>query len=152
LRQQQDAFIKNRNQNSSEMGAYYFGSIALGVGAEVLGAAALAGGARLLSGARTIAPKGIGTAESSFSYGTKINKQLEKRGWDNGKIDSTIARPHATSPATNKANGGDATAFFNKDGSYVVRDNKAGEIIQVSNRNDPNWVPDPTITNPYRRK
>lgn len=25
-------------------------------------------------------------------------------------------------------------------------------ILQVSNRLDPNWVPDPTITNPYMPK
>lgn len=94
----------------------------------------------------------IRSAESTFSYGVKINKQLFKRGWNNEIIDSTIASPYATSSALNKATGRHATAFFNKDGSYVVRDNKTFEIIQVSNRNDPQWVPDPTIINPYVRK
>lgn len=94
--------------------------------------------------------KGIKSAESSFSFGKKIENQVAKRGWDTGLVDDVIAHPHATAPSVNKATGGDATAFFNKDGSYVVRDNSTGEIIQVSNRHDPNWVPDPTIQNPYR--
>ena len=29
-------------------------------------------------------------------------------------------------------------------------DNKTGDVIQISNRNDPHWVPDQTIKNPYR--
>lgn len=32
-----------------------------------------------------------------------------------------------------------ATAYINKDGSYVVRNNKTGDIVQISNRNNPNW-------------
>ncbi|QNT75857.1 colicin E5-related ribonuclease [Dehalogenimonas etheniformans] len=32
-----------------------------------------------------------------------------------------------------------ATAYFDKDGSYVVRKDKTGDIIQISNKNDPNW-------------
>lgn len=64
-------------------------------------------------------------------------------------IERTVERPHATSQATNRANGNSSTAYFNKDGSYVVKDNKTGDIIQVSNRNDPNWVPDNTIVNPF---
>lgn len=68
---------------------------------------------------------------------------------DKSSINNTVKEPYTTREATNKANGNDATAYFNEDGSYVVRDNKTGDIIQVSNRNDPSWVPDDTITNPY---
>ncbi|WP_184138323.1 hypothetical protein [Deinococcus humi] len=31
-----------------------------------------------------------------------------------------------------------------------MRDNQTNQILQVSKRGDPNWVPDPTITNPYK--
>jgi hypothetical protein len=34
----------------------------------------------------------------------------------------------------------DATAYYDKNGNYVVRNDRTGEIIQVSDRNDPNWV------------
>ncbi|WP_129716182.1 colicin E5-related ribonuclease [Pedobacter sp. SYP-B3415] len=64
-------------------------------------------------------------------------------------IQRTVERPYATSQATNKANGNPSTEYFNRDGSYVVKDNKTGDIIQVSNWNDPNWVPDNTIANPF---
>jgi len=88
------------------------------------------------------------TLEESFSVTPKITKQMGSRGWDTAAIDDTIQAPSSTSPATNKATGAGATAYFNSDGSYVVRDNATGTIIQISNRNDPNWVPDPTIQNP----
>jgi hypothetical protein len=74
---------------------------------------------------------------------------MGKRGWTEDSINSTVKKPYTTREATNKANGNDGTAFFNKDGTYVVRDNKTGDIIQVSNRNDPGWLPDATISNPY---
>ena len=41
-------------------------------------------------------------------------------------------------------------AFFNKDRSYVVRDTQTGDVIQIGNRNDPNWIPAQTMQNPYR--
>jgi hypothetical protein len=31
----------------------------------------------------------------------------------------------------------------------LVRENATGEIIQVSNRHDLNWIPDPSIVNPF---
>ncbi len=33
-----------------------------------------------------------------------------------------------------------ATAYYASDGSYVVRNDKTGEITQISNKNDPNWI------------
>ncbi len=50
------------------------------------------------------------------------------------------------------SNGNLATAYFNQDGSYVVVDNITHEVIQVSNRFDPKWIPDNTIVNPYEPK
>lgn len=32
-----------------------------------------------------------------------------------------------------------ATAYINRGGGYVVRNNETGDIVQVSNLNDPNW-------------
>lgn len=58
--------------------------------------------------------------------------------------------PFVTRNAENKANGNPATAYFNEDGSYVVRDDATGELVQMSDRTDPScWVPDDTITDPY---
>jgi len=90
--------------------------------------------------------------EVQTNISDKISRQIVKRGWTAADIDETIQSPYTTRPAQNKANGNPATAFFNEDGSYVVRDNKTGDILQISNRNDPNWIPDQTIKNPYRPK
>ena len=79
----------------------------------------------------------------------KIKRQLARRGWTERKVQSTINNPAHTSSALNRANGSSAAAYFDRNGAYVVRDNITGEIIQVSNRLDPNWVPDPTIINPF---
>lgn len=80
----------------------------------------------------------------------KIVKQLTRRGWSKNLVEKTVKKPYTVRVAKNRANGNQATAFYRKDGSYVVKDNKTGEIIQVSNRNDPNWIPDSTIVNPYK--
>jgi filamentous hemagglutinin len=33
-----------------------------------------------------------------------------------------------------------ATGYSAKDGSYVIRNDRTGAIVQVSNKNDPKWV------------
>ncbi len=87
---------------------------------------------------------------SDFWFEKKIFDQLEARRWNADLIDDVISRPIHTSPAWNKAKNTPATAFFEKDGSHVVRDNITSEIIQISKRGDPNWMPDATIANPYK--
>jgi RHS repeat-associated protein len=79
----------------------------------------------------------------------KIAKQMGGRGWTKELVHGTVNNPFTTRLATNKATGNAATAFFTKEGSYVVRDNVTGQIIQVSNRLDPKWIPDASIINPY---
>jgi hypothetical protein len=79
-------------------------------------------------------------------FGTKIIKQLSKRGWTKSRVQQTIDRPVRQVKTVDKRYlpGGSrlndpATAYFRKDGSYVVRNNRTGDIVQVSNRLDPNW-------------
>jgi RHS repeat-associated protein len=33
-----------------------------------------------------------------------------------------------------------ATAYYSREGGYVVRNDRTGDIVQVSDRNDPDWV------------
>lgn len=42
------------------------------------------------------------------------------------------------------------TAYYNRAGDYVVRDDCTGMIIQISKYGDSNWIPDDSIKNPYR--
>jgi len=79
--------------------------------------------------------------------GEKITSQMAKRGWSKESIDVTVSRPYRTAPtkdtrfnADGTRNNSPATAYVNKDGSYVVRNNATGDIVQISNRNDPNWI------------
>ncbi len=80
--------------------------------------------------------------------GRKFN-QLTSRGWNQSSIDDIVNNPVHTSSATNRATGNPATAYFDNTGNYVVRDNVTGRLVQMSNRNDPDWIPDPSIDNPY---
>jgi filamentous hemagglutinin len=82
----------------------------------------------------------------STQYGSKIMGQLGKRGWTAGSVEETISNPARTAVGRDTRWMADgtrmddpATTYYNKDGSYVVRNNKSGDVVQVSNRNDPNW-------------
>jgi hypothetical protein len=79
----------------------------------------------------------------------KIARQMTRRGWTTDLIETTRSAAYTAREAVNKANGNPATAYYNKDGSYVVVDNVTKEVIQVSNRLDPKWIADSTIKNPY---
>ena len=76
-------------------------------------------------------------------------RQLKDRGWDQASIHNIVNNPTHTSRATNRANGNKATAYFDQTGNYIVRDDVTGELVQMSDRNDPNWIPDPSILDPY---
>jgi D-hexose-6-phosphate mutarotase len=76
-------------------------------------------------------------------------KQYTDRGWNLGSIQSTIDKSYTTRTGTNRATGNSTTVYYNKDGSYVIVDNGTGKVVQISNRNNPNWKPDQSIQNPY---
>lgn len=132
------------------------GEVALGIKAMAFGAGNQAvegrGGLAIPIVASEQLVLGVRSANSTSQYGDKITRQMGPRGWTDNLVDEAISRPHATSAATNKATGGKATAYFRQDGSYVVRDNASREIIQVSNRNNPKWIPDSSIQHPYYPK
>jgi hypothetical protein len=89
-------------------------------------------------------------ASSIFSQITpKITAQMARRGWTKELIHDVVNNPFAMRIAKNRATGNYATAFFTSEGYYVVKDNVTNEIIQISNRLDPGWVPDATIILPY---
>lgn len=75
----------------------------------------------------------------------KIQRQMPSRGWTIQDVDDVLNNPHVVRPATNRATGNAATAYFRPDCHYVVRDDVTTDIIQISNRNDANWVLDPSI-------
>ena len=83
---------------------------------------------------------------SRLSIAPKIAKQMVSRGWTRESIDETVRDPARTVTTRDTRwnpdgtrNNAPATAYINKDGSYVVVNDGNGDIVQVSNRNDPEW-------------
>jgi len=80
------------------------------------------------------------------SFGAKIEGQLAGRGWTKDLVQSAIDKPTRTVPWTDTRHlpGGGrmndpAIAFYGPRGGYVVRNNRTGDIIQVSDRTNPGW-------------
>src|SRR5690606_14765358 len=81
-------------------------------------------------GVELVAAKG----SSVFSYITpNITKQMAGRGWTIELIHNTVNNPFTTRHATNEASGTVATAYFQKNGSYIVKDNVTKQVI-------PQWL------------
>lgn len=78
----------------------------------------------------------------------KIAQQMGKRGWTTESLESVISNPSKTivtkdtrfDPSSGTRLNDPATGYVAKDGSYVVRNDRTGAIVQVSDKNDKNWV------------
>jgi hypothetical protein len=80
----------------------------------------------------------------------KLNRQMNNRGCTNDSIKGTVDDAFTTRKATNRATGNPATVYYNKDGSHVIIDDVTNEVVQVSDKFDPHWRPDPSIVDPYK--
>jgi filamentous hemagglutinin len=84
----------------------------------------------------------------TFQIGDHVTDAMVSRGWSPTLIQDTIINPIRTVPTrdTGHLPGGagvlndPATAFFRADGTYVVRNDITGDIVQISDRNDPTWI------------
>ena len=92
------------------------------------------------------ARKKVKNTQKITTFGDNINKQMKKRGWTEESVNQTLNYPSKTVKTTDtrfnpdgSKNTDSATAYLNQDGSYVVRNDNTGDIVQVSNRKDPNW-------------
>jgi RHS repeat-associated protein len=74
---------------------------------------------------------------------TKIARQLPKRGWTVKEV-ARVRMQGPVGTAVNRATGNSATVYGARNG-YFVTDNVTKEVLQISNRLDPNWIPDPSI-------
>ena len=77
---------------------------------------------------------------------SKIARQMPRRGWTRRDIESTLAHPHRAVETTDmrwQADGSrrnnSAKAYIREDGHSIVRNEVDGTIVQISNRNKPNW-------------
>jgi Colicin E5 ribonuclease domain len=87
------------------------------------------------------------SAPVHFTIEQKISDQMEARGWTPDSIATTIANPAKTissrdtryNQQTGARRNDPATAYVNGDGSYVVINNMDGTVVQLSDKNDPDW-------------
>lgn len=73
---------------------------------------------------------------------------MRQRGWNNDLIAETIRSPYRRAVTRDtrykmdtpgQKRNDPATAYIRTDGSYVVRNDITEDIVQVSDRNDPDW-------------
>ncbi|MGI8690094.1 MAG: colicin E5-related ribonuclease [Thermomicrobiales bacterium] len=69
----------------------------------------------------------------------KIAEQMADRGWTGDDINNVANNPVDQHPAINKTSNDPATAYYGSDGHYIVVNDNTGEVIQISNRNKPDW-------------
>ena len=86
---------------------------------------------------------------SNVKSSDKLNRQMTNRGWTQDSVRDTVDNAYTTRKAVNKATGNTATVYYNKDGSHVIIDDITNEVVQVSDKFEPNWIPDQSIINPY---
>ncbi len=75
----------------------------------------------------------------------KIEEQLDERGWSEEEVrDLTTEEPSGKSVDNTGRRSDPATVYGDKDG-YVVVNDETGDVVQVSDKHDPNWIPDDRI-------
>jgi filamentous hemagglutinin len=87
------------------------------------------------------------------SFDPKIKGQLAGRGWTEEDVKEVVAQGPTGESFDNRSAGktpdgvprnDPATVYGSKDG-YVVVNDRTGEVVQVSNKNDPEWATDSRI-------
>ncbi|NHZ95633.1 colicin E5-related ribonuclease [Massilia sp. CCM 8734] len=86
--------------------------------------------------------------------GDRILRQLADRGWTEQEVVDVIETEpigrsidHRTPQKTGdrQARRDTATVYGSKDGGHVVVNDRTGEVVHVSDKNDPYWKPDSRI-------
>jgi Colicin E5 ribonuclease domain len=77
----------------------------------------------------------------------KISTRLGPRGWTTQSVERLVWRPYKTLNTRDWrwARGGTrmddpATAYIDKDGHYVIVNDRTRDVVQISDRNDPKWL------------
>jgi hypothetical protein len=81
----------------------------------------------------------------------KLSRQMKERGWTEQSVRDLVDNHYTTRKSTNVTNNNPpATVFYREDGHHVIVDDITGEVVQVSDRTDPKWIPDKNIIDPYK--
>ena len=93
-----------------------------------------------------------GESNIGVVIGDKISGQLDERDWTEDEIDDLVANtdPIGSSTDNTKDSEGNrkndpASVYGSKNGDYVVVNDRTREVVQVSDKKDPDWSPDRRI-------
>ena len=82
----------------------------------------------------------------NLSFGRHVSPQLGRRGWTEASARRLVRDPHSTRSMRDTRHLPDgsrmddpATAYIDRSGDYIIVNDRTHDVIQVSNRNDPNW-------------
>lgn len=92
-------------------------------------------------------------ANNDLIIDDKIRKQMRERGWteqdiqDASKEEASGKSVDKRSPSKTEDGLGrnDTATVHGTQTDYVVINDRTGEVVQVSDRNNPNWIPDSRI-------
>lgn len=87
--------------------------------------------------------------ETNTKSAKKLAKQMEQRGWTQDSVRDVVNNPYTTRESQNLATRNKATAYYDRNGNYVIIDNETKEVIQVSKKGDKTWKPDKNIKDPF---
>ncbi|CAJ7811718.1 haemagglutinin [Burkholderia pseudomallei] len=83
----------------------------------------------------------------------KIGGQLEARGWTQQEVQAVVNEGPVGTTMDNRSAGktpdglprNDSASVYGSKSGYVVVNDRTGEVVQVSGKNDPGWIPDSRI-------
>ncbi|WP_240619997.1 hemagglutinin repeat-containing protein [Cupriavidus neocaledonicus] len=89
----------------------------------------------------------------NISIDSKIGSQINDRGWTVSDIKDVIAAGPVGSTTDNRSGAkapdgvprSDTASVYGSKNGYVVVNDRTGEVVQVSGKNDPGWIPDSRI-------
>jgi filamentous hemagglutinin len=99
------------------------------------------------------APKATGTASTKVVIDGKIGGQLEARGWTQQEVQAIVKEKPVGTTVDKRSAGktpdglprNDPASVYGSKNGYVVVNDRTGEVVQVSGKNDPGWIPDSRI-------
>ncbi|HDR9587679.1 TPA: hemagglutinin repeat-containing protein [Burkholderia stabilis] len=109
---------------------------------------------------RPTANGGVATAGTSSATNVgkvvidgKIGGQLEARGWTQQEVQAVVNEGPVGTTMDNRSAGktpdgvprNDSASVYGSKSGYVVVNDRTGEVVQVSGKNDPGWIPDSRI-------
>jgi RHS repeat-associated protein len=106
-------------------------------------------GGALGAGASVAIRGTLAAASRALPYVIPAHKaaQLARRGWTASRIRRVLNRPSRVGQTVDRRTQQPATAYFESNNQYLVRNDITGEIVQGSDLNNPNWIVDQGISN-----